>query len=166
MEDIRIEPVQTNDIPEIRRLAREIWSVCYRDVISKEQIDYMQGWMYGIETLTDELSSDISYDKIVLNKKTIGFASYGPSEKEGKMKLHKLYIHHNFQNKGFGSKVLSHVLKRAKEEGFKSVVLNVNKENKKAIAAYKKNGFVIAESGKFDIGNGFFMDDHIMEKTL
>ena len=44
--------------------------------------------------------------------------------------------------------------------------LNVNKHNEKAIRAYLRNGFRTVESVKNDIGNGFFMDDYVMEKRL
>jgi len=42
----------------------------------------------------------------------------------------------------------------------------VNKRNAKAIAAYQRNGFVIADSVVTDIGHGFVMDDFIMTKKL
>jgi ribosomal protein S18 acetylase RimI-like enzyme len=44
--------------------------------------------------------------------------------------------------------------------------LQVNRGNAPAIAAYRKQGFRIVESRVFDIGNGFVMDDYVMEKTL
>ena len=50
--------------------------------------------------------------------------------------------------------------------GAKYLRLNVNKHNEKAIKAYLRNGFVTVESVKNDIGNGFFMDDFVMQKTL
>jgi ribosomal protein S18 acetylase RimI-like enzyme len=162
----KIEAAKPEDLPEIARLAREIWLVCYKDVISMEQINYMLNWMYGAETMAKELSQNICYDKLILDGKMIGYTSYGPSEKPEKMKLHKIYIHHDFQKKGYGSATLKYVFERANEKGFSSVVLNVNKNNTNAVAAYKKNGFVIAETCKLDVGNGFYMDDYILEKKL
>lgn len=44
--------------------------------------------------------------------------------------------------------------------------LNVNKQNEPAIRAYLRNGFEIVENVKVDIGNGFFMDDFVMEKKI
>jgi len=41
--------------------------------------------------------------------------------------------------------------------------LTVNKNNTDAIAAYKKIGFRMSDLIKIDIGNGFFMDDFVME---
>lgn len=46
------------------------------------------------------------------------------------------------------------------------MILSGNKRNAKAIAAYQRNSFVIADSVVTDIGNGFVMDDYIMAKDL
>jgi ribosomal protein S18 acetylase RimI-like enzyme len=44
--------------------------------------------------------------------------------------------------------------------------LQVNRGNAQAIRAYRKYGFVVVESRVFDIGDGFVMDDHVMELPL
>ena len=44
--------------------------------------------------------------------------------------------------------------------------MQVNKANVRAIAAYKKAGFHIAQEAVFDIGHGFVMDDYLMEKLI
>jgi ribosomal protein S18 acetylase RimI-like enzyme len=45
-------------------------------------------------------------------------------------------------------------------------MLQVNKRNVDAIAFYRKAGFTVREESIFDIGNGFVMDDYVMEKVL
>ena len=62
--------------------------------------------------------------------------------------------------------MLKQAEQKIKAAGFRKVRLNVNKNNSKAIRAYERNNFVNIESVKIDIGNGFFMDDFVMEKTL
>lgn len=42
----------------------------------------------------------------------------------------------------------------------------MNKYNTASIKVYKNLGFIIADSIVADIGNGFVMDDYIMEKKL
>jgi hypothetical protein len=42
----------------------------------------------------------------------------------------------------------------------------VNKQNTKAVAAYRRNGFAVAESVVTDFGASFVMDDFIMAKDL
>ena len=49
------------------------------------------------------------------------------------------------------------------KKGKDYVYLTVNKNNKTAIRAYEKNGFVITTSVVTDIGQGFVMDDYIMK---
>ncbi len=50
--------------------------------------------------------------------------------------------------------------------GARRLILSVNKRNIRAIAAYRRNGFIIAESVVTDIGGGFVMDDYVMTKEL
>jgi len=60
--------------------------------------------------------------------------------------------------------LLQHVERKVRAGGGRRLMLSVNKRNAKAIAAYRRNGFVIADSVVTDIGNGFVMDDYIMAK--
>ncbi len=68
--------------------------------------------------------------------------------------------------RGLGSRLLQHVEREVRQLGARRLILSVNKRNAKAIAAYQRNGFVIAESVVTDIGGGFVMDDFIMTKEL
>jgi diamine N-acetyltransferase len=82
------------------------------------------------------------------------------------MKLYKLYVHPASQRKGYGSLLIKHVEEKARQRGFKVLLLTVNKGNHNAVAAYKKNGFTIRETAVVDIGGGYVMDDFIMAKSL
>ena len=46
------------------------------------------------------------------------------------------------------------------------MILSVNKRNTKAITAYRRNGYDVADSIVTDIGNGFVMNDYVMAKNL
>lgn len=54
----------------------------------------------------------------------------------------------------------------AKENGYKTIRLTVNKHNKNTIDAYLKYGFKVAYEDVTDIGSGFVMDDYIMDYAL
>ena len=54
-------------------------------------------------------------------------------------------------------------MKSAMQKSYKSIQLTVNKYNTNTISAYKKWGFEIIDSVVTDIGEGFVMDDYIME---
>jgi ribosomal protein S18 acetylase RimI-like enzyme len=81
-------------------------------------------------------------------------------------KLHKLYLLPSSQGKGVGKSLLLEVTKRAREAGQKSLVLNVNKYNEKAINFYIAMGFVTIRQEVNDIGQGYVMDDDVMELSL
>jgi len=53
----------------------------------------------------------------------------------------------------------------AKEEKMRAVVLNVNRFNP-AVSFYEKYGFKIIKEEVIDIGNGYVMDDYVMEMLV
>jgi diamine N-acetyltransferase len=164
---LRIIPATEADLPAISKLAGVIWRACYPGIITTEQIDYMLARMYALEVLRDEIRSQgISYDQLLVDGKPVGFASYGPADKPGVIKLHKLYLLPELHGRGLGSRLLQQVELTVRASGARRLILSVNKRNAKAITAYQRNGFVIADSVVTDIGNGFVMDDHVMEKNL
>jgi diamine N-acetyltransferase len=155
------------DLPAISELAGVIWRACYPGIITEEQIDYMLGRMYSLETLRDETGSQgIRYDLLLVADQPAGFSSCGPTAEPGVVKLHKLYLRPEQHGRGLGSLLLHHCERAALEQGARRLVLNVNKRNARAIAAYRRNGFVVTGEVVADIGNGFVMDDYVMAKDL
>ena len=51
------------------------------------------------------------------------------------------------------------------QRGAVSLLLNVNRQNK-AKFFYEKLGFTVIKEEDIDIGNGYFMNDYVMEKRL
>jgi len=76
-------------------------------------------------------------------------------------KLNKLYVLPAAQGTGAGKALLNKAIEVAKAAGSGSLFLQVNKQNS-AFNFYLKHGFVKEQEFKFDIGNGFFMDDYVM----
>ena len=155
------------DLPAIAELAGIIWRTCYPGIISHAQIDYMLARMYSPDVLRDEIRSQgIRYDRLLVEDELSGFASYGPTAETGVMKLHKLYLLAEKLGRGLGSHLLQHVERAVRAGGARRLILSVNKRNTRAIKAYQRNGFVIAEAVVTDIGGGFVMDDYVMAKEL
>ena len=155
------------NLPAVSELAGVIWCACYPVIITNEQIDYMLARMYSLDVLRDEIRSQgIRYDQLLVDGKLAGFASYGPASQPSVMKLHKLYLLPELHGRGLGSYLLQRCEQEVRAAGARRLMLSVNKRNTKAIAAYQRNGFVIAESVVTDIGGGFVMDDYVMVKEL
>lgn len=166
-EGIAILPADVEHLPQIAELARLSWRAHYPGIISIEQIEYMLDWRYNLDTLRDEITTQgISIDRLLRGQHLIGFASYGPADQPSEMKLHKLYLHPDEQRKGYGSLLLQHVESTTRARGYRSLILTVNKRNRGAIEAYRRNGFIIRDAVVIDIGNGFVMDDFIMAKAV
>jgi len=164
---LEILPAWEEHLPVISELAGIIWRACYPGIISSEQIDYMLARMYARDTMREEIQSQgIHYDRLLVGNELVGFASYGPTEQATVFKLHKIYLHPDWQGRGLGSLLLQQCERELRNSGVKRLILSVNKRNAKAIAAYQRNGFVIVESVVTDIGNGFVMDDFVMAKEL
>jgi ribosomal protein S18 acetylase RimI-like enzyme len=165
--EVRITALTVADIDSLCALAAEIWRAHYPAIISVAQIEYMLAQRYAPAVLRDELPrGDLWWDKLVVNGRLAGFASYFMTRKAGEMKLDKLYVHPDHQRKGYGRMLLDRAVTIARAYGCETLVLAVNKQNRNAIAAYEKHGFEIVQSVVKDIGGGFVMDDYIMARSL
>ena len=163
---VLIRAARLEDLVTVRALAREIWPMCYRGIISAGQIAYMLERMYSLEQLRAEMAAGIAFDLLLEGQSPIGFASYGGTETSGECKLHKLYLRPSHHGRGLGSLLLRHVIDAVKGRGFSTLILSVNKHNAAAIAAYRRNGFVTREEVVIDISGGFVMDDYVMALSL
>lgn len=71
----------------------------------------------------------------------------------------------SMQGKGAGRFVINEILKAIHRKGGHALQLNVNRNNK-AVDFYKKFGFEIIREEDINIGNGYFMNDYVMEKKI
>ena len=164
--DVKILNAGQDDLPAIQDIANTIWYEHYPGIISHRQIAYMLALDYSLDAMNEDLAMGISMDKLLVDETLAGFAAYGPTGREEVVKLHKLYLLQSFHGQGLGSMFLAHVEDECRKRGYKSIILNVNKNNHDAIKAYRRNGYVNRESVLADIGDGFFMDDYVMAKML
>ncbi len=167
IEGIIIRSATSAELPLMEQLARKIWPFAYGKILDRKQIEYMIKLMYALPVVQEEVASGIVYELILDGENPIGFISYGPYKADPPtIKLHKLYLDPSYHGRGIGSMALQHALASARLAKARFLRLNVNKYNAPAIRAYQRNGFVQVESVKVDIGNGYFMDDFVMQAEL
>jgi diamine N-acetyltransferase len=153
------------DIPLIRQLTFQVWPQTYSSIISKEQIDYMLDLFYDEAVLKKQIAEEGQEFLIVSeNEVPVGFAAFSEI-KPSIFKLHKLYVLGSQQGKGTGKLLIQHVHGIIRAKGATALQLQVNRYNK-AKFFYEKMGFMIIEEGDFDIGNGYFMNDYVMQIKL
>ncbi len=171
-----IRPATLEDRAFIRSVSERTWPSTYGHIISQEQIDFMLDWMYSDTSMEEQFAKGHKFFIANLNGDDIGFCSVskeGAENEEGENevsnntthKLNKLYVLPSAHGTGSGKALLNKAIEIAKAEGSASLFLQVNKLNN-AYTFYLKNGFVKEEEFKFDIGNGFFMDDYVMRLTF
>lgn len=163
---INLRVAKEVDLASVKLLAEQTWPTAYRDIISAAQISFMLAQMYSKGELLDQVSK--GHEFLIASEliDDVGFAGYALANAETQTyKLHKLYVLPMVQGKGVGRLLMNEVVERIRRKGGKFLQLNVNRANK-AVAFYKKAGFEIKETVDLDIGNGFFMNDYVMEKPL
>lgn len=163
-----ILPAGIADIQTVHQLAHEIWPQAYGSILSPAQLEYMLKLIYSPDALREQIQNK-KHCFILLNDQTVsvGFASFSPKTNNDPsiFRLHKIYVLPSQQGKGSGQLLLNYVIKESSAAGARSLELNVNRHNK-ALRFYEKNGFHIVHEEDIDIGNGYFMNDYVMEKTL
>ena len=126
----------------------------------------MVGKFQSLEAITKQIADGWEYYIVREDGHDLGYTGLVPDRQISKLQLSKLYILASARGKGVGVRLLNFIEQKCREEGFTTLWLTVNRFNTDPIAWYKKRGFVTVDEVKMDIGNGFVMDDYIMEKTI
>lgn len=155
------------DIPAVQRLADVVWRAYYPGIIPQPQIDYMLARGYAPAVLA-KLLRDAGAGLAIARERgdAVGFAAWHRADEPATAKLDKLYVLPARHGHGVGRALIGHVEAAARRDGAGTLILNVNKRNAGAIAAYRACGFAIREAVVIDIGGGFVMDDFVMAKAL
>ncbi len=151
----------------IRIIAEEVWPITYGEILSKQQLNYMMEMMYSMASLQKQSDEKGHHFILALNDKIpVGFASYEFNYNgTASTKIHKIYVLSNQQGKGIGKIFIDYITYEARKNNQEALLLNVNKNNV-AIHFYKKLGFLITTEEVIDIGQGYVMDDYVMEFLL
>ena len=161
---LKITAATKENIKIIRDIAQNVWPQTYAEILTPQQIEYMLDLLYSERSLTNQIDAGhkfiIAYNLDV----PMGFASYSEIEKDI-YKLHKLYILSGEQGRGIGRFLIDHIISEIRSKEAKCLRLNVNRHNK-ARSFYEKTGFSIIGSEDIDIGNGYYMNDYIMERSI
>ncbi|EKB50902.1 GNAT family N-acetyltransferase [Cecembia lonarensis] len=165
---IRITQANLSELQKVREIALKTWPQTFANILTQEQIDYMLEWMYQLEALEQQVLEK-GHVFLLANEgeKSLGFCAYELHAKDSsKTKIHKIYILPETQGKGVGKKLIQEVAQTAQKNGDTHLFLNVNKYNQTAIDFYSKIGFYEDFREVIDIGNGFVMDDVVMEMKI
>jgi ribosomal protein S18 acetylase RimI-like enzyme len=163
---IEIRKATAADMPIVTELAELIWPQTYSEYISEAQLRYMLNLMYNQEELLLQYHKGFTFFIASVQGKDVGFACASPLDEQNHVyKLHKLYVLPSTQGMGIGKLLIDKVVDLVAAEGGKFLQLNVNRKNK-AINFYLKIGFIIKKTVDINIGDGFYMNDYVMELPI
>lgn len=154
------------DLNAIQKIANETWPSAFGAILSREQIEYMLEMMYSSVSLEEQINKGHHFLIVKEENDDLAFASY-ELHYNGlpKTKIHKIYTLPTAQNKGIGKLLMNAIIEKAKENQDTTLTLNVNRYNT-AYEFYKRLGFEQVGEENIDIGQGYLMEDFIMEKVL
>ena len=161
---MEIRKAGIEDLSLVRELTFAIWPQTYSRLLSKEQVNYMLEMMYSPASLQKQMEEGSIFIIVYDDKLPVGFAAYKPIDHQT-WKLDKIYILYSQQGKGTGKFIINFIVDEIRSKHAKALQLNVNRQNK-AKDFYEKLGFKIIQTADFDIGNGYYMNDYIMELAL
>lgn len=163
---ITLRKAKEEDLPVIQEIGTITYGPTYAHLIGQEQVDYMLDKFYSKGSLLEQFIEGHTFLIAQIGNKDIAFVSYSLTDPENFIfKLHKLYVLPDAHGKGVGKFLINEVVNKAREAGGLWLQLNVNRYNK-AKDFYERAGFKIKETVDIEIGDGFFMNDYVMEKEL
>ncbi len=164
--NIDIRPVRSDEeIARVAVIAKNTWESYYPDIIGIEQTEYMISLFQSRPAITHQIQSEgYLYFLLIAQNEDVGYFSI--IEEGLSLFLSKIYVKAKHQRKGISSLVFNFLEEWCKTNHLSRIYLTVNRNNENAIRAYEKNGYNIIRSQVSDIGNGYVMDDYVMEKCF
>lgn len=169
------------EAPAVAAIAAAIWREHYTPLIGPEQVEYMLENFQSAEAIARDIEKGMLYylaedtaqdhgaeDDVRGGAKTSAVpAGYMALRLDaGRLFLSKLYVEKSFRGQGIAKHFVETAARVAREHALPRIRLTVNKGNAGSIAAYRRMGFETVESVVSDIGNGFVMDDYVMELRI
>lgn len=152
-------------LQQVAELASSIWHEYFTAIISREQINYMLERFQSYQALQQYVKQEnYQYFFIKQENELVGYT--GVKQEDGKLFLSKLYLLKEHRGNGYGGAAIDELKQLAEQQHLASIWLTVNRYNDSTIAMYKHKGFIVVREQVADIGNGFVMDDYIMELSL
>lgn len=167
---IAFDAVRTaDDRQRLAALADEIWHECWPALIGDAQTDYMVENFQSLGAIERDLREH-AYEYWFLRAeddgRIVGYTGGRAEPETNRYFISKVYLQAEERGKGFASQAIAFYERLCHERGLEAMYLTVNKHNDLGIRAYLGKGFETIDAVETDIGNGFVMDDFIMEKRV
>ena len=147
-----IRPAVLSDVEGMSVVVDSAWRENYKDFFTEEQIAAYTG-EHRRKSFTGLLNNGKDVFVLLVDGVIIAVCSAAACEEtpfEGCAEIILLYVLPEYQRRGFGQELLSHVLMKMRKKGFKGAVLSTADKNANARRFYEKFGFTERSSKEFD----------------
>lgn len=159
-------PVETDaDRTRLAQLASDIWHEYWPAIIGEAQTDYMVEKFQSLPAITRDMAEN-AYEYWFIRAddgRTVGYTGGHAEPETSRYFISKIYLLADERGRGFASATIRFYEQLCRDRGLHAAYLTVNKHNELGIRAYVGKGFKTIESVVNDIGNGFVMDDYVMQ---
>lgn len=160
MESIVIVPVGLNDVEKLQAISRITFTQTFMEHNSAEDMDAYLNKSFSISQLSSEIdNADSEFYFAQEDEMVIGYlkVNTGAAQTESKdlnaFEIERIYVDAAFLGKKIGQLLFNKAIELAKAKNKSYVWLGVWEENHRALAFYKKNGFVPFDKHIFKLGN-------------
>lgn len=161
--NLHYQAISKAEIPVLRELAFKIFNETYKNLLSSQQIEYMLEMMYSEANLKNNFEEGCHFFLLKYDNENIGYGAISVDNEI--VTLHKIYVDGRFQGMGFGKEFILFLEKKGNELKGKTIQLYVKRDNP-AKLFYEKMGYLPIKEVDKNIGNGYWMNDYLMEKAL
>ena len=135
-----VQPAEVDDVLEIKQVLSETWTDTYGPFLPAEVIQKVTSLWHSPETLAAEIENRRVFFHVAKNEQgaIVGLLTAGQPSDEI-VSIGRLYVLPGNQRQGIGGKLLDACV--AAYPGAQKLVLEVEAQNKKGMAFYRKQGF-------------------------
>ncbi len=134
------------DIDMISEIVNDNWKRVYKGYVNPQLLNDR-----GCEKRTCELKADFISGRLAEyvweeQNQVVAMLSFGDTEdtdKKGAFEIWRIYVALDFQGKGIGNSLLTFAEQKAKELGYKEIIIWAFKENVHALSFYQKHGYIL-----------------------
>lgn len=156
---------EQEEINVVAELGTKIWHEHYSSILEPAQIDYMVDKFQSANAVALQIN-DQGYEYYLIKDEDSVVGYIGLVMETDRVFLSKLYIAKEARGKGLATKAFAFLTELASSNKKQAIWLTVNRYNSGSIAVYEKKGFIKVREQVSDIGNGYVMDDYVMEMAI
>ncbi len=141
--DIEIRPAAFSDIEGMSVVVDSAWRENYRDIFTADIIDKFTG-RHRRESFKSLLDHGVDILVLTADGEVAALCAFQRSDAlPDCAEIILMYVHPNYQRKGLGWRLLSHVLNELRRGGYLCAVLDTAEKNEGARRFYEKFGFTL-----------------------